>query len=321
MRHFIPAAFMVLPVLAGISCSPKEKEPEGPTILKLSPASKSSEPCLAHEVTFTVTCDGEFEIALEDQSWASVKSIGEPKNGASTLTLALADNTGKSSRTQTITVTGGKLTASSKLTQLALGDVLPADKVELVNMVPTSQTWKFPGSWTTSCHNSDGSSADWFSVVPESGIQNLPVETSISASSINTGSDAREGYIEIKLGSLAMKVGIVQAPADINGEIPGIYNYDGMNAGMAYDELAHQYSKLTGTTGTFRMISPDEFKFWILSGLPQTFSAGDAFSVHLVQNWLKEFEYTSDIDVRVHKATGDKAWLLTPEGTCFVIVK
>jgi len=313
----------VLPVLAVVACGPKETQVEesGPEILKISPTSKNSESCMAHDIAFTVTCDGEFSISLEDESWMQLKSTGEGKNGAYTVTFSLQNNEGSETRSQTITATAGKLTATATVSQNALGNVLSSTSVDLVNLIPSSQSWKLPGVWSAKCYETDGTASDWFSISPDTGLQNIATNVEIAAREINVDEKNREGYIEITLGTLTLRVDVVQEPAKINGDTLGVYNFDGANNTALYDELKHQISKRKAASNEFRIVSPSDSKFFVISGLPDSYAVGDSFSANLIQDWVGTLDYANTLQFTVHKTDADKVWLLTDAGMCFVINK
>ena len=304
-----------LACFAVASCGPKEVvEDKAPKVLKISPASKSSESGLAHDVSFTVVCDGEFELSLTDGSWASV--TGQKKGSsddAVDITIHLTDNLGNENRTETVKVTAGKLEATATITQRPVGQLLPAESIELVNTVAVEQSWKLPANWTAKCYNNDGTPADWFSVTPDSGIINIPAIVSIKANAVNLGSAPRKGYIEVTIATIKARMDVNQAEADFGKETYGVFNYDGANSSLVYEPIKMQYSLKKGTGYIFRVVSPKENKFFIISV--------DESEIVLSQNWTEVIPLSDKYQVTLLKTDTEKNWFVTDGGMCFVIPK
>ena len=314
----------LLPILAisAVSCGPKgpEKEPE-PTVLTINPSSKTSESGFAHDIVFKVVCDGEFEASLAEGSWAKITERKEGNGDAINIIVHLEDNMTEQNRSETLTVTAGSLKQEAKITQLTLGIVFPEGKLEFASTAPVVQKWKLPSVWSVKCCNADGTAADWFSVSPMTGLADTETEVSIAAKVLNLSESSRSGYLEVNLGVITLKTEIELKPVEYGNDSFGIFNYDGADASIAYEPLKDQYSRIKGTNGAFRLISPASGNFLIVKGLPTEMNVGDNVSLDIYQSYTDALPYNSQYTASVFKTSAEKVWMVAGGTICFVVPK
>lgn len=322
IRLFITLLPVALAVV--VSCGPKDGPVEDPkpTVLTVNPTSKSSESGFAHDLVFKIVCDGEFEAKLAEGTWATIteRKEGNGEN-ATNVIVHLEDNIGEQTRTETLTVTAGDLKQTATITQLALGVLLPVDKLELVNLQAQKQTWNMPAIWAAKCFNTDGTEASWFTVSPSTGLNNTDIDVSICAKELNLGDDDRTGYVEVNLGALTVKMDIVHKPMEYGKDTFGIFNIDGKDASLTYTPLKNQYSRKTGSSGVFRILDLENYRFLVIKGLPSALEVGNSLQLDVFQSMTEIMPYNSQYTVRVFKENSDKVWMIDDNNICFVVPK
>jgi pimeloyl-ACP methyl ester carboxylesterase len=183
---------------------------EGPNIVQqsantliVSPASKNVTSAVGNE-PFTIESNVSWTTS-DDATWVTLSPSNGSNNG--TLTASFSENTSSTSRTATITVTGGGITKTVTLIQAGATNSLtisPTSKNVTSALGSESFAITSNVSWTTS------DDATWVTLSPPSGFNNGAVTASFSQ---NTSSTSRTATITVTGGSITKTVTLIQAGA------------------------------------------------------------------------------------------------------------
>jgi len=171
------------------------------TSLSFASAAASSAVNVTANVSWTVT---------DDQTWLSASPTSGSNNGS--FTVSATANTGTTSRTGTVTVTGGGLTRMVAVTQAgttASTLIVSATSLALASSASTG-TFSITSnvSWTVTDDQT------WITVSPASGVSNATVTVSAIA---NTATTSRSGTVTVSGGSITRTVAVTQAAATGGG--------------------------------------------------------------------------------------------------------
>ena len=142
----------------------------------------------------------------DDASWLSVSPTSGSNNGS--LNATFTENTSSSSRTGTITLTGGGITQKVYVVQAGA-----STSSNFLNASPSNQNVAFGSGNTTFSISSDVSwivsdDASWLSVSPTSGSNNGSLNATFTE---NTSSSSRTATITISGGGITKNVSVTQA--------------------------------------------------------------------------------------------------------------
>ncbi|HWN45796.1 MAG TPA: BACON domain-containing carbohydrate-binding protein [Steroidobacteraceae bacterium] len=182
-------------VLASVFGTPTNNLTVSPTTLSFGSAASSSAIAVTANVSWTVT---------DDQTWLSASPTSGANNGS--FTVSTTANTSTTSRTGTVTITGGGLTRTVAVTQAA----------PTANNLTLSQTsLSFASAAASSAVNVTANVSwtvtddqTWLSASPTSGSNNGSFTVSATA---NTGSTSRAGTVTVTGGGLTRTVAVTQA--------------------------------------------------------------------------------------------------------------
>ena len=166
-----------------------------PTSLSFASSAGSSTASVSSNVSWTVSAN---------QTWIAVTPTSGSNNGS--LTVSVTANTGTASRSGTVTVSGGGLTAIISVTQaapstasltvsptaLSLGSSAGNSTVTVTSNV----------TWTASANQT------WISVTPASSSNNGTVTVAVTA---NTGTSSRSGTVTVTGGGISRTVSVAQS--------------------------------------------------------------------------------------------------------------
>jgi len=182
-------------VLASVFGTPTNNLTVSPTTLSFASGAASSAVAVTANVSWTVT---------DDQTWITATPVSGANNGS--FTVSATANTGTTSRTGTVTVTGGGLTRTVSVTQAA----------PTANNLTLSQTsLSFASAAASSAVNVTANVSwtvtddqTWLSASPTSGSNNGSFTVSATA---NTGTTSRTGTVTVTGGGLTRMVAVTQA--------------------------------------------------------------------------------------------------------------
>jgi len=182
-------------VLASVFGTPTNNLTVSPTTLSFASGAASSAVAVTANVSWTVT---------DDQTWITATPVSGANNGS--FTVSATANTGTTSRTGTVTVTGGGLTRTVSVTQAA----------PTANNLTLSQTsLSFASAAASSAVNVTANVSwtvtddqTWLSASPTSGSNNGSFTVSATA---NTGTTSRTGTVTVTGGGLTRTVAVTQA--------------------------------------------------------------------------------------------------------------
>ena len=182
-------------VLASVFGTPTNNLTVSPTTLSFASGAASSAVAVTANVSWTVT---------DDQTWITATPVSGANNGS--FTVSATANTGTTSRTGTVTVTGGGLTRTVSVTQAA----------PTANNLTLSQTsLSFASAAASSAVNVTANvgwtvtdDQTWLSASPTSGSNNGSFTVSATA---NTGTTSRTGTVTVTGGGLTRTVAVTQA--------------------------------------------------------------------------------------------------------------
>jgi len=182
-------------VLASVFGTPTNNLTVSPTTLSFGSAASSSAVAVTANVSWTIT---------DDQTWLSASPTSGANNGS--FTVSTTANTSTTSRTGTVTITGGGLTRTVAVTQAA----------PTANNLTLSQTsLSFASAAASSAVNVTANVSwtvtddqTWLSASPTSGSNNGSFTVSATA---NTGSTSRAGTVTVTGGGLTRTVAVTQA--------------------------------------------------------------------------------------------------------------
>jgi mannan endo-1,4-beta-mannosidase len=182
-------------VLASVFGTPTNNLTVSPTTLSFGSAASSSAVAVTANVSWTIT---------DDQTWLSASPTSGANNGS--FTVSTTANTSTTSRTGTVTITGGSLTRTVAVTQAA----------PTANNLTLSQTsLSFASAAASSAVNVTANVSwtvtddqTWLSASPTSGSNNGSFTVSATA---NTGSTSRAGTVTVTGGGLTRTVAVTQA--------------------------------------------------------------------------------------------------------------
>ena len=182
-------------VLASVFGTPTNNLTVSPTTLSFASGAASSAVAVTANVSWTVT---------DDQTWITATPVSGANNGS--FTVSATANTGTTSRTGTVTVTGGGLTRTVSVTQAA----------PTANNLTLSQTsLSFASAAASSAVNVTANVSwtvtddqTWLSASPTSGSNNGSFTVSATA---NTGTTSRTGTVTVTGGGLTRTVTVTQA--------------------------------------------------------------------------------------------------------------
>jgi hypothetical protein len=182
-------------VLASVFGTPTNNLTVSPTTLSFASGAASSAVAVTANVSWTVT---------DDQTWITATPVSGANNGS--FTVSATANTGTTSRTGTVTVTGGGLMRTVSVTQAA----------PTANNLTLSQTsLSFASAAASSAVNVTANVSwtvtddqTWLSASPTSGSNNGSFTVSATA---NTGTTSRTGTVTVTGGGLTRTVAVTQA--------------------------------------------------------------------------------------------------------------
>jgi len=171
------------------------------TSLSFASAAASSAVNVTANVSWTVT---------DDQTWLSASPTSGSNNGS--FTVSAAANTGTTSRTGTVTVTGGGLTRTVAVTQA--GTTASTLTVSATSLALASGASSGTFSITSNVSWTVTDDQTWITVSPTSGVSNATVTVSATA---NAATTSRSGTVTVSGGSITRTVAVTQAAASGGG--------------------------------------------------------------------------------------------------------
>ena len=172
-----------------------------PTTLSFGSAASSSAIAVTANVSWTVT---------DNQTWLSASPTSGSNNGS--FTVSATANSGTTSRTGTVTVTGGGLSRTVAVTQAGTtANTLTVSATSLaLASGATSGTFSITSNvgWTVTDDQS------WITVTPTSGSNNATVTVSATA---NTATTSRTGTVTVSGGGITRTVAVTQAGQSTGG--------------------------------------------------------------------------------------------------------
>ena len=316
-RFLLLLAFVALAVPA---CKKAEEKQTEPSVFKVTPKGADSENGFAHSISVKVTCDIDFEYALDDGSWITINAGDKDSRNTTTLVLDLELNAGDASRHDVLTVKSGSKKASVSITQNSVAGGLQVQDIHLKYIFPQKVSMQFPVDWTLS------SDASWLEFEPAQGFMNIITNVEFKASEFNFTGEARSANLLISFDGASITVPVVQESSLPSGAFAekayGLYNYDGAGASVIYNPIAHQTNLVKKTDGNmFRLVSPGEAKMYEISGLPASYAPADSLHITIYQNWLSSLPFRSETDVWVLKTDGSFVWLVNQDERGYVVKK
>ena len=311
---------MAFAALALPACKKAEEKQTEPSVFKVTPKGADSENGFAHSISVKVTCDIDFEYALEDGSWITINASDKDSRNITTLVLDIELNAGEASRHDVLNITSGSKKASVSITQNTISAGISIQDVRLKYIFPQEVSLQFPVDWTLS------SDASWLEFEPAGGSMNIITNVQFKAKDFNFTGEARTANLLINFDGTSVTVPVEQEsslPAGAFAEKAyGLYNYDGAGASVIYDPLAHQTNLVKKTDGNmFRLVSPGEAKMYEISGLPASYAPADSLHITIYQNWLSALPFRSETDVWVLKTDGSFVWLINQDERGYVVKK
>jgi mannan endo-1,4-beta-mannosidase len=173
------------------------------TALSFASATSSSAVTVTANVSWTVT---------DNQTWITASPTSGANNGS--FTVSASANTGTSSRSGTVTVTGGGLTRTIAVTQAGQSttNTLNVSTASLsLGSAISSGTFGVTANvaWTVADDQT------WITVSPASGSNNATV--TVNAISANTGTTSRTGTVTVSGGGITRTVAVTQAGQSTGG--------------------------------------------------------------------------------------------------------
>lgn len=316
-RFLLLLAFMALAVPA---CKKAEEKQTEPSVFKVTPKGADSENGFAHSISVKVTCDFDFEYALEDGSWITINAGDKDSRNTTTLVLDLELNAGNASRHDVLNITSGSKKISVSITQNPVSAGVPIQEIRLKHIFPRQTTLQFPVDWTLS------SDASWLEFEPEGGTMNIITNVTFKAKEFNFAGKARSANLVINFEGTSVTVPVVQESSLPSGafaeKLYGLYNYDGAGANVVYNPLTHQTNLVKRADGSlFRLVNPAEAKMYEIGGLPLSYAPADSLHLTIYQNWLGAMAFRSEKDVWVVQTEDSFAWLVDADDHGYVVKK
>lgn len=318
--RLLSAAVMSLFLLAGCT------EDVNPSIFETSPNVLKSEPATGHDVRITLKCDKPYEVRMAKGEWIKVKSDGASSGKEHDIVLSIQVNETGVSRSDNLIVDSGNRTTTVSITQVDKVTLVDKTTKNLLLLNPVTLTIS-PGlsAWNIQQVTSKAATTDWLTLDKTSGPARTVTSVTLTAKSINLGSEPREAILKVTSGTEYAYVTVTQSPSAPAGAFSeanyGIYNYDGKGSDMAYDRYAHQLSTVSGKTSRFRIVNPMLEKIVEWSWTPGTFVPGKTASFTLFQNITAALPSSSEVVATVYKTEGDYVWLVDDNGVGYVIKK
>ena len=317
MKRFL--LLFVFVALAVPACKKAEEKQTEPSVFKVTPKGADSENGFAHSISVKVTCDIDFEYALEDGSWITINASDKDSRNITTLVLDIELNAGEASRHDVLNITSGSKKASVSITQNTISAGISIQDVRLKYIFPQEVSLQFPVDWTLS------SDASWLEFEPAGGSMNIITNVQFKAKDFNFTGEARTANLLISFPGTSITVPMVQEDSNPTGafaeKLYGLYNYDKAGSSVIYSPLANQTNLVKKNDGSiFRLVSPGEAKMYEISGLPASYAPADSLHLTIYQNWVSSLAFRSEKDVWVLKTEDSFVWLID-EDECGYVVK
>jgi pectate lyase len=196
-----------------------------PTSLSFAAAAGSSAVAVTANVSWT---------AVDDQSWLSVAPASGSNNGS--ITVSATANTGTTSRSGVVTVSGGGITRTVAVVQAGQA------QANLLTVSPPSLSFPAAAGAATATISSNVSwtatdNQSWLAVTPASGANNGSITVSATA---NTGTASRSGVVTVSGGGITRTIAVTQSGQTVastvyqmeNGTVGGGTVLETKNAGF-----------------------------------------------------------------------------------------
>lgn len=153
------------------------------------------------------------------------------------------------------------------------------------------------------------------------------VETKAFASSVvtlkvmpNRTPQERTGMVTLGKGTAKETFAIIQDAWNAVAESDAYGLYRGTDGLFTYDIYAHQISVIEGPGGfSCRIFRPSDGRFLTVDGLRPQMEAGMPLRLAVVQNVSSSLPYRKTESFRVVKASAEKVWLTSDDGTGLII--
>jgi mannan endo-1,4-beta-mannosidase len=172
-----------------------------PTSLSFAATAASSPVTVTANVSWTVT---------DNQTWLSVTPASGANNGS--FTVSATANTGTTSRSGAVTVSGGGITRTIGVTQA--GQTANNLSVSTSSLSFASTAASSPVTVTANVSWTVADNQTWLSVSPTSGSNNGNFTVSATA---NTGTASRSGSVTVTGGGLTRTIGVTQTGQSTGG--------------------------------------------------------------------------------------------------------
>jgi len=253
-----------------------------------------------------------------DPTCTWIKESTTKAMSTNTYYLAVEPNEAYESRTSKVTFTNeeNKLSETVTVTQVQK-DALVAGKTEY--SIPTNG-----GSFTVELgHNVEYKmdiDVDWITANTTKAYTVDNLQFNVSA---NDTKAQRTGHVTFKSGELSQTVTVTQAfndPAAETAEM-GVYGVSGIEWEYSGNKDQIVFRSASGDRQSKLMLFvPQENKFFLIKGLPQSFNVNDVYSVSVTQNVDLFKSVYSELNLMVTRVKDGKVWLREPGTENYVVM-